>query len=65
MSLRYLQPTVANLIATLEPALTAIWAYFLLNEQLTGVQLVGGACLLAGVALLRLGERPAVTEGMQ
>jgi DME family drug/metabolite transporter len=57
MSLNFLPATVANLIATLEPALTAIWAYFLLNEQLTGVQLVGSLCILAGVILLRAGNR--------
>ncbi len=58
LSLRYLPPTVSNLIATLEPALTAIWAYFLLNEMLTGVQLVGSVCIFAGVILLRVRERP-------
>ena len=56
MSLRYLAPTVANLIATLEPALTAIWAYFLLNEQLTGVQLAGSLLVFTGVILLRWGD---------
>ena len=56
LSLRYLQPTVANLIATLEPAMTAIWAYFLLKEQLTGIQLSGSLLIFAGVILLRLGE---------
>ncbi len=62
LSLRYLQPTVANLIATLEPALTAIWAYFLLGEVLTGVQLIGSAILFAGIMLLRVGERPPPTR---
>jgi drug/metabolite transporter (DMT)-like permease len=59
MSLRYLPPTVANLIATLEPGLTAIWAYFLLGELLTGIQLTGSLILFTGVILLRAGERPA------
>jgi drug/metabolite transporter (DMT)-like permease len=54
LSLRYLPPTVANLIATLEPALTAIWAYFLLHEMLTGVQLLGSLLLFTGIILLRL-----------
>ena len=36
LSLRYLSPTTSNLIATLEPAFTAIWAYFLLNETFNG-----------------------------
>jgi drug/metabolite transporter, DME family len=57
LSLRYLSPTTSNLIATLEPAFTAIWAYFLLNEVLTGPQLFGGALVLMGVILLRFGDQ--------
>jgi DME family drug/metabolite transporter len=57
LSLRYLSPTTSNLIATLEPAFTAVWAYFLLNEILTGIQLVGGMLVFAGVILLRFGDR--------
>ncbi len=57
LSLRYLSPTTSNLIATLEPAFTAIWAYFLLNEVLTSTQLFGGALVFAGVMLLRFGEK--------
>jgi drug/metabolite transporter (DMT)-like permease len=54
LSLSYLPATVSNLIASLEPALTAIMAYFLLSETLSGIQLIGGACILAGVLLLRV-----------
>ena len=57
LSIRYLSPTTSNLIATLEPAFTAIWAYFLLNEVLTGMQLFGGLLVLMGVILLRFGEK--------
>jgi drug/metabolite transporter (DMT)-like permease len=57
MSLGYLPATVVNLIATLEPALTAVWAYLLFSEQLTGLQLFGGFLILTGVILLRIGER--------
>ena len=53
LSIRYLSPTTANLIATLEPAFTAIWAYFLLSEILTGPQLFGSFLVLLGVILLR------------
>ena len=56
LSIRYLSPTTSNLIATLEPAFTAIWAYFLLNEILTGNQLIGGMLVLIGVILLRFFE---------
>ena len=57
ISLRYLAPTVANLIATLEPALTAIWAYLLLSEQLNAIQWSGSFLVFTGVILLRWGER--------
>ena len=56
LSIRYLSPTTSNLIATLEPAFTAIWAYFILNEILTGMQLMGGFLVLAGVILLRFAK---------
>ena len=56
LSIRYLSPTTSNLIATLEPAFTAIWAYFLLNEILTGTQLMGGMLVLTGGILLRFFE---------
>jgi drug/metabolite transporter (DMT)-like permease len=59
VTLNYLPATVTNLIATLEPALTAIWAYFLLHEQLTVIQLVG--LVFASVILLRLGEGRGAT----
>lgn len=56
LSIRYLSPTTANLIATLEPAFTAIWAYFLLSELLTGSQLLGGLLVLIGVIILRFSD---------
>jgi drug/metabolite transporter (DMT)-like permease len=61
VTLNYLPATVTNLIATLEPALTAIWAYFLLHEQLTEIQLVGSVLVVASVILLRLGEGRGAT----
>ena len=57
LSLRYLAPTVANLIATLEPALTAIWAYLFLSEQLNTIQWVGSFLVFTGVILLRWGDK--------
>lgn len=57
ISLRYLTPTVANLIATLEPAFTAVWAYFLLSERLDLIQWAGSILILLGVILLRWGEK--------
>jgi drug/metabolite transporter (DMT)-like permease len=56
LSLAYLPMSVASLIATMEPAFTALLAYLLLAEQMTAVQLVGSAMILVGVVLLRLRE---------
>lgn len=54
LSLRYLSPTTSNLIATLEPAFTAVWAYLFLSERLTGPQLAGSLLVFIGVILLRV-----------
>jgi len=56
LSLDYLKPTVANLIATLEPVLTFMMAFFLLGEQLNPGQIVGGVLIIGSVILLRLRE---------
>ncbi len=62
LSMRYLSPTISNLIATLEPIFTAVWAYLFLQEIMTGVQLGGSLLLLFGVILLRVGTRNAVSS---
>jgi len=54
VSLGYLPSSVVNLIVTLEPAITAVMAYFLLGELLNGLQIGGGLLILAGVVFLRL-----------
>lgn len=54
VSLTRLPASVANLIATLEPAFTAVLAFMFLGEKLTAVQLIGGLVIIAGVAALRL-----------
>ena len=61
VSLGYLPASVANLIATMEPAITAFWAYLLLGEVLTGPQLLGSSLIIAGVAVLRWRERRALS----
>ena len=53
-SLKYLPSSVANLVVTIEPLLTAIFAYFLLGELLTPIQLIGGALVLGSVVLIRI-----------
>ena len=57
MSMRFIPATTANLIATLEPILTAVWAYLFLSEVLTGSQFFGGLLIVAGVILLRTSEK--------
>jgi len=57
VSLAYLPASVANLIATLEPTMTAAWAYWLLGETFTPPQVVGGVLVLSGVVILRVWDR--------
>ena len=56
-SLSYLPASVANLIATLEPVITVILAYILLDERLTAPQWIGAILIMLGVVLLRWTER--------
>jgi drug/metabolite transporter (DMT)-like permease len=65
VSLTYLPASVANLIATLEPALTAGLAFLFLGERLTSIQLYGSLMILAGVVLLRLREGTTALESPQ
>ena len=56
VSLSLLPASVANLIATLEPAFTVITAYFLFHETLNTVQVAGSLMIIAGVVFMRLNE---------
>jgi len=56
VSLSFLPSSITNLIATTEPAFTAVIAYILLGERLTGLQILGSFIILAGVISLRLFE---------
>jgi DME family drug/metabolite transporter len=56
-SLGHLPAGTANLLATLEPVLTTIWAYLLLHEALDGGQLIGGALIFGSVIALRWEEK--------
>lgn len=56
VSLKHLPSSVANLVLTIEPLLTALVAYFAFGEVLTTWQLAGGGLIMAGVLLLRLGK---------
>lgn len=54
VSLTYLPASVASIIATLEPAMTTVLAFFLLGERLTPPQWAGSLFIISGVILLRL-----------
>jgi drug/metabolite transporter (DMT)-like permease len=56
ISLSYLPSSVANLIVSMEPAFTAIMAYFLFGEILNGIQIVGSLMILVGVIFFRIYE---------
>ena len=56
ISLSYLPSSVANLIVSLEPALTALLAYILFSERLNFIQVIGSLMILAGIIFLRMHE---------
>lgn len=56
LSLTYLPASVANLIATLEPPLTAVLAFLILGEHFTAAQWIGSAMIISGLFVLRKGE---------
>jgi drug/metabolite transporter (DMT)-like permease len=62
VSLTYLPASVANLIATMEPAMTAGLAYLFLGERFSGSQLIGSALVLGSVIALRLTDEPGQAE---
>ena len=56
VSLGMLPASITNLVLTSEPVFTIIIAYFLLDERLTAVQIIGSLLILGGVLSLRLYE---------
>ena len=51
--LRFLEATVATILATIEPVMATLWAALFLSELLTWPQFVGGALVIAGVVALQ------------
>ena len=63
VSLGHLRSSVANLVLTLEPAFTAVVAYALLGERLSGIQIAGSLVIMSGVVILRIcQDRPRCTR---
>ncbi len=56
-SMHYLPASVASLLATVEPLMTAVEAYILLDERMTMVQVMGSVLILSGVIIVRLEGR--------
>lgn len=57
LAMNYLQASVTNLIATLEPMQTAILAFLLLGERMTVLQGMGGVLIVLSLLIVRTSER--------
>jgi DME family drug/metabolite transporter len=62
VSLRYLPATVAGLVASLEPVLTALMAIVFLHEMLDGKQWLGAGLILTAVLLAQSGPSATPQE---
>ena len=60
--LRHLEAGVASILATFEPVVATLLAFFVLHERIEWVQLVGGALILAAVILLQVRVRVVVPQ---
>ncbi len=63
-SLSYLPASVVNLLATMEPAMTAIQSYFLLDERFSLAQVIGSLLIIGGVVIIRLMEERKQQESV-
>jgi drug/metabolite transporter (DMT)-like permease len=54
MAMNYLPASITNLLATLEPAMTAVEAYIFLHERMTGIQVIGSLIILSAVLIVQL-----------
>ncbi len=60
---RLLGPKLASFVGLTEVIFAVVFAWLLLGQVPTGIQLVGGALILAGVTLVRVDElRPSLTD---
>jgi DME family drug/metabolite transporter len=53
-ALKYIEAGAASIIATLEPVVATLLAYFVLHESLYWHQLLGGVLIMAAVLLLQI-----------
>jgi drug/metabolite transporter (DMT)-like permease len=59
-SIERVGPARATLFANLQPFVAAIFAYFILSEHISSLQVAGGALILTGILLERARRRVAV-----
>jgi drug/metabolite transporter (DMT)-like permease len=52
-SMNYIQASIANLLATLEPVMTAVQAYWILGERMSAIQIVGSLVILGAVVIVQ------------
>ncbi len=57
-SMNYLSASIANLLATLEPAMTAVQAYILLNERMSAIQITGSLIIILAVVMVQMEKAP-------
>lgn len=53
MSMNYVPAGIVNLLATVEPAMTAVEAYIFLDERMTMVQITGSLIILSAVVIVQ------------
>jgi DME family drug/metabolite transporter len=53
-SMNYLPASITSLLATTEPAMTAVEAYIFLDERMTFIQIVGSLIILSAVLIVQL-----------
>lgn len=55
-AIKHLSASHTGIISTLEPVVAAVIAWIFLREELTGLQLTGGLCVLLAIVILQLGS---------
>lgn len=56
VSMMFIPASVTNLLATSEPAMTAVQAYFFLGERLNWVQILGSFIILSAVIIIQFSK---------
>lgn len=57
VSMMFIPASITNILATSEPAMTAVQAYFFLGEKLSWIQILGSLTILFAVVIVQVGEK--------